>query len=279
MRHPCFAFVAIAIAATSSLAAQPATPSASASPTSGACASASDPPAYFADAFNYDLESPAVLHFTSLLAALPEDRQKPLFDAGVAAADTAAEKHAQTAEAALCPSVEGTYGATRVGNFMVSTWKLKDVTDLGRFQKFYTALATAMLATSLGDRLDADDRTAALEPFAAVLAAATPVPDPVVSPPCVDAGVKVLQLRPPHFPAADAGSVAGTIEVRVSVSDTGDVRDVRLSSDSLHSADASDPLVDAVIFAAAATTYAPATKNCIPVPGTYLYKADVTPLK
>jgi hypothetical protein len=116
-------------------------------------------------AFAYELDSPTVLHFLTLLAKAPPATQKRVFAAAVAAASTAPEKSAQAAASAGCPDLDALYGAARASYLTVNLWQLNDFSDAARFQAFLGVLATAIAALSTNDRLSPDDQGAALLPF------------------------------------------------------------------------------------------------------------------
>lgn len=62
--------------------------------------------------------------------------------------------------------------------------------------------------------------------------------------------------------------------VKVSLSDSGDVRSARLFSDTLRRGVGSQDIARATILATVASTYTPEIKGCRPIAGVYLFEGE-----
>lgn len=223
-------------------------------------------------AFAYEITSPAILQFLASLAAVPAHRQKAAFERAVDAANAPAAQEVATALTALCPNLDEVYATTRALSLVANVWKLDEIHDQTRWEAFSHAVEAALWVLSAGDRIAPDTRQIALEPFVALTGAASPSPVPTAATNCAtpDAAAKPLHTVQPEYPAlADAAATSGEATIVISLSDTGNVRSARILSNTLRRGLGTDGIIRAAIFAAAATTYTPATKACRPVSGTF----------
>ena len=273
-----YAFVVVLVVTSGSLSAafaQPVPVAASASP--DPCASAVPLlPNDLPTAFAYDLDSRPILHFITSLAAVPPKERRSVFDSAVAAEPTTPERDVAAAESAVCPTLDEIYGAARASYLVVNGWQLGEFDDAKRFDEFSSIVATAITALAMGDRLSPAQRQIALSPFAGMLEETVPSPVPSTSvcaqPPSLARTRRVVE--PTYPPMAVSGAIGGLVSMKVSITDTGDVRYVRVVSDTLNRGYGGDDIIRASLYAAAATTYWPGTKDCKPVSGLYLFRAD-----
>ncbi len=248
------------------------------SPTADPCATAvPDLPNDLPTAFAYELEPPAILRFVSALARVPQREQRRVFNAAVDAASSPTEHAVQMAIAQECSNLDEIYGTSRTLYLVVNEWKLGELSDAKRFGDFSAAVGTAISALSLGDRLTPQNHDAALLPFADLpgLATPTPAPSPSGSGLCSqpDTPARTTHVVPVDYPPfAGTAGTAGTVYVKLSLNEVGELRSARIFSNTLQRGLGSDQLIRAAIFAAAASTYAPAIKNCLPVGGIYVFK-------
>jgi outer membrane biosynthesis protein TonB len=138
-------------------------------------------------------------------------------------------------------------------------------------------LQTAVSALAHPDALTPEQRTAAAAPFEALESAAPPPqPSATGSAGCANqySPAQPVAIAPLTYPVtALTTRSAGTILVKVTLSETGGVRSATLFKQTGDGA-GSDALVDAAIISAAATTYRPDLERCVPSGGSYLFKAD-----
>lgn len=244
------------------------------------CPSASEDTNTVVGAFAYDLESPEILRFISQLAAVPMHDQKRLFDTVADASSTPAQYQANVdVSAAPCPALDAVYGATRARDLITNKWRLDEMDDDKRFADFASVLGTAMAAVAMGDTLPAEDRRVALLPFA-FLGPSQSSPAPSPSGACADLGAHVLVSYPLTYPAlARVSGTTGTVQVKVSLSETGAVRYARLYSDTVHGRAGGDQMITNAVFSAAASTYVPQTLNCVPIAGKYIFRTGFSARK
>jgi len=248
------------------------------SPSIDPCASAvPDLPNDLQATFAYDLQSPAILHFVDALATVPRRDQKRVFDSAVDAASSPAQREAETAVATLCPNLDGIYGASRTLYLIANEWKLGEVADSQRFNDFSKVVETAVASLSAGDRLAPPQRRSAMLPFADLLTLSTPSPSPSRSKVCsrADAPAQPVRVIQPNYPPlALSASTTGSVLIKLSLSNTGEIHSVRLFADTLRGGLGAQDIIRATILAAAAGTYAPEIRDCKPIAGTYIFKAD-----
>jgi len=248
---------------------------AAAEPSPAACPSVPDLPASVEAAYAVSIKSREILHFTSALAALAVPDQKRVFDAAMKATGTAQEQGAETAVAATCPTLDGIYGKVRAMAVIVNRWQIREL-DVKRFAEFSDVVDTAVEALAAGDALSPDALTQALLPFADALPSTDPAV-PALAEGCAqphrDARpVTLVQAKYPAL-AASAGT-QGIVEVKVSLTNTGDVRSAVLYHETLGDRLGSAELIRASILAAGTSTYAPELSDCRPVAGKYLFRVD-----
>jgi len=246
-----------------------------ADPSPAACPSVPDLPATVEAAFAVDIKSREILHFTSELAALAAPDQKSVFDAATKVAGTSQERDTETAVAATCPTLDGIYGNVRAMAVIVSRWQLREL-DAKRFAELSEVVETAVEALAAGDALSPDVRRQALLPFADTLpptVPAVPASAEGCAQPHRDARpVTLVQAKYPAL-AASAGT-QGMVEVKVSLTDTGDVRSAVLYHETLGDRLGGPELIRASVLAAGTSTYAPEVSDCRPKAGTYLFRVD-----
>ncbi len=230
-----------------------------------------------ATAFAYDLDSPTILHFISALAAVPAKERRAVFESAVAAAATAPEREVVAAESADCPTLVEMYGASRATYLVVNQWQLREFGDAKRFDRFSTVVAAAVSALAIPSRLTPDQRQTAMLPFAAILAEAAsslaPSESGNCSKPNSPARTRTI-VEPVYPPMAVSAGMGGAVRVKVFITETGDVRYVRVASDTLNGPNGWDDVIRATVYSAAATTYWPKIEDCKPISGTYLFEAD-----
>ena len=243
-----------------------------------ACPSVPDLPADLEAAFAFDIRSPQVIHFTSALAALPPTEQKRVVAAALGAAETAPERDAEAAVAATCPTLDGFYGDIRAMFTIANRWQVPVLADPKRFGDISRVVDTAVEALAAGDGIPAAARRQALLPFGdgvrdeppAVPAQAAGCAEPDVPANVIEA----VQAHDP--PLADVAATRGTVVVKVSLTETGDVRTATLYRETLGDRTGAGDLIRASILAAATSTYAPQISKCRPVAGAYLFRIDYT---
>lgn len=276
-----FAFAGILVALVGQLHTVAATPPPSAaSATPQPCASTDpDLSGDLLKVYAYDLESPSLLNFLTALAALPAEDQKPVFDAAVAAAASPQERDVQAAVARLCPSADAVDATSRAAMLISSEWDHAGNDDAKRADEFSDVLATAVSALASGETLAPEEQRFALLPFARVFAPEAPPPTPAASGACSRPNVDAhtLHVIHPKYPAvALATRTSGMLRVLVALSDTGSVRSAKLFSEAPGDRSGSEDLAEAAVLAAATTTYAPEIRDCVAVPGKYVFRAHFT---
>jgi len=252
------------------------TPSVSSSP---AC-DALNAPGDLVSAYAYDLTTPSILDLLLALADAPDRDHRRVYDAAVRADPTPEERRAAANLSPACPRLDVAYGTSRGDAIVVNAWHLGTHLDDTGFAAFSDALQTALNALVLADTVSPEDRTAALAPFASLLSnsAAAPMPSPSASGPCVDTSARTLHRVAPTYPAlAIAESLTGTVSVKVTLNERGEVRSATLYKKTVAGEGAAqDALVRAAIFSAATSTYVPAYRTCAGVGGSYLFVASFT---
>jgi hypothetical protein len=248
---------------------------AEADPSPAACPSVADSPATVEAAFAVDIRSREILHFTSALASLAVADQKRVFDSAMKVTGTPQEQVAETAVAATCPTLDAIYGKVRAMAVIVNRWQLREL-DVKRFGELSDVVETAVDALAAGDALSPDARRQALLPFADTLPPGVPAA-PALADGCAqphrDARpVTLVQAKYPGL-AASAGT-QGMVEVKVSLTNTGDVRSAVLYHETLGDRLGAPELIRASILAAGTSTYAPEVSDCRPKAGTYLFRVD-----
>lgn len=250
---------------------------ATAKPSPDPCASAvPDLPNDLQAAFAYDLESPAILRFIAVLATVPQRDQQRVFAEAVRAASSPAEQQAAAAVAALCPNLDELYGTSRALYLIVNAWKLGGLADEKQSHDFSSAVETALWSLSVAQRLTPEQRRLAMLPFVNLGTPATPSPSPSKTGTCAaDAPARLVHVVDPKYPLlARSASTTGLVRTKVSLSDTGDIRSVRIYTDSLHGRPGAQEVIRATILAAAASTYAPEIRGCRAVAGVYIFEVD-----
>jgi hypothetical protein len=246
------------------------------SPTVPACAAGFGEPADFLTAYAYDITSPAILRFIAALEAVPSADQKPLFDRTIAAAATPAETSVRTEIAGACPSLAAIHGATRACDLVANVWKLPELDDDERFERFFHVVAGAVAALDLGDRLPAADRATALGPFSSLLAAEAE-PSPVASGPCPPSNARVVAVLPLQYPVvARLAGTTGLIVIKVYLSDSGSVRYATLYN-TLPKGRGAEQMLERAVLSAGGSTYTPETAGCVGKAAAYLFRADFDP--
>jgi outer membrane biosynthesis protein TonB len=223
-------------------------------------------------AFAYEIDSPAILHFLASVAAVPARQQKAAFDRAADAANSPAQQTVVTALTAQCPNLDEVYATTRALTLVANRWKLDEIHDENRWEAFSHAIEAALWALSVGDRVAPETRRSALQAFPMFAAddGASPVPAPAPDCSTPDAPAKpLIEVAPDYPPLASSAATSGEVVVVLSLSDTGDVRSVRILGNTLRRGLGTDAIIRAAIFAAAATTYAPARKACLPIAGKF----------
>jgi hypothetical protein len=250
---------------------------AKADPSPAACPSVPDLPADVVAAFAFDIQSPEILHFTSGLAALATSDQKRVFDAAMKAAGTPQERDAETAVAATCPTLDGIYGKVRAMAIVVNVWEFEGLAEIDdkQFDELSAVFDTAVGALAAGDALSPDARRQALLPFAG-----TPVTSEIPAVPASAGGcaqpnsdahtIKVVEAK--YTPLAAVAATQGTVDVKVTLTETGDVRSAKVYRQTVGDRPGAADLIRASILAAGTSTYAPEVINCRPISGKYLFK-------
>ncbi len=253
-------------------------PAAATSASPDSCASAvPELPRDLPTAFAYDLDSPTILRFIASLAAVAPKDRKSVFESAVAAAPSAPQRDVAAAESAVCPTLDEIYGAARVSYLLVNGWQLKEFDDAKRFDVFSSVVSTAITALAMGDRLSPERRQNALLPFARALAEAVPSPTPSATGACAqpDSFARTRHVVEPVYPPmAVSGAIGGAVVIKVMLTETGDVRYVRVLRDTLNPGPGGDDVIKASLYSAAATTYWPGIEHCRPASGAYLFEAD-----
>jgi hypothetical protein len=238
------------------------------------CPSVPDPAGVEA-AFAFDIQSPEILRFTSGLASLAAPDQKRAFDAAMKAVGTPQEREAETAVAATCPTLDGIYGKVRAMAVIVNRWQLPELDDK-QFDELSDVVETAVEALAAGDALAPDVRGQALLPFADTLAPADQAVPPSTQR-CAqpNQNARPVNLAEPTYPAISAAlGTHGQVAVKVTLTETGDVRSAALYSQTVGDGTGAGELIESAILAAGTSTYAPEVINCRPIAGGYLFKVD-----
>jgi len=247
-----------------------------ADPSPLACPSVPDLPAGIEAAFAFNIPSREILHFISGLAALPAADQKGAFEAAVAAAATSQERDARAAIAGTCPTLDEIYGQVRAKFIVVNRWQLAELSDAKRFAAFSDVVDTAVAALAAGDALSPDLRRAALLPFGA-FASPEPPAVPEIAAGCAQPDARahvIVAVTPRYPPLAAAAATSGSVVVKISLTDTGDVRSATLWRETVGDKVGAADIIRAAILAAAASTYAPEVTKCKPIAGLYLFRVD-----
>jgi hypothetical protein len=240
-----------------------------------ACPSASEVSPSVEAAFAFEIQSAEIIHFASGLASLAAPDQKRAFDAAMKAAGTPQERAAKTALAATCPTLDDIYGKVRAMAVVVNRWQLPELDDT-QFDDLSAVVDTAVGALAAGTALSPDVRRQALLPFADIVApahAGVPAATQGCAEPNQDARpVNLADATYPDMPGAAA--THGQVAVKVTITETGDVRSASLYSQTVGQGVGADELIEAAILAAGTSTYAPEIVDCRPVVRDYLFKVD-----
>jgi len=249
--------------------------SAKSAPSHAACPPVPDLSAGVVAAFAFDIQSPEILHFTSGLASLAAPDQKRVFDAAMKAAGTPQERDAETLVAATCPTLDGIYGNVRAMAVIVNRWQLPELDDK-QFDELSAVVEIAVEALAAGDTLSPDVRRQALLPFAGTVASEEPAV-PAATQGCAEPNrdaraVNIAEATYPPTPAAAA--THGQVVVKLTLTETGDVRSAALYRQTVGEGIGADELIESAILAAGTSTYTPEVINCRPNAGKFLFKVD-----
>lgn len=100
---------------------------------------------------------------------------------------------------------------------------------------------------------------------------ATPTPKPACAVPNKDAAIKGTAADAEYPDIAKEQGAVGTTQVKVTLDASGGVQGV-----SVYKSSGNQALDNSALQAAKATAYTPETVNCVPQPGSYLFRVDFT---
>jgi len=231
----------------------------------------------FETTFADDLASPAIQRLVALLGSASPEAQADVVKRASAAARSPERAELRAALAKVCPEASDVVGFSRGVAVISHYWNTPELENEKSADDLTAELQTAVSALAHPDALTPEQRSAAAAPFEA-LASAAPPPQPSAtgSAGCANqySPAQPVAIAPLTYPVtALTTRSAGTILVKVTLSETGGVRSATLFKQTGDGA-GSDALVDAAIISAAATTYRPDLERCVPSGGSYLFKAD-----
>jgi hypothetical protein len=252
-------------------------------PIADPCATAvPDIPNDLTSAFAYELTSPAILHFLTMLKTVPPRDQKATFERAIAATQTPAQQELENTEARVCPNLDEIYAETRAIVLVANGWSpLRDFDDPKQSAKFLVALHDTIAALSLGPRLTPAEQRTAQAAFAGLLdpvpvtspdTAATTSAQPEGACALPRVAAKTLHAVAPQTPAtAVASGTTGTVKILVSLNENGDVRSAKTVASTVADQPGADDMVRAAVLSAAQSTFAPELRNCTAIPGRYMF--------
>jgi hypothetical protein len=236
------------------------------------------------DAFAHVIDDPRTLAFISYLENLPARDRAGVVSRAKVPLPTAVTDEIRKAPVAGCAPIEVAYGGTRLQYAIAKRWSsTDDAIAIGSAARF--AIGSLML----GDRVSKQARAATLDVFGtsedaldALIAQTKSVPTPSPSAPpatgaCRDFDAAALMADEPDYPiSARYGRVAGQVRLTVALDVHGYVRSVNVERRSVDNSIGGDAIVTAAIISAGVSNYRPEFKNCEPIAGTYLFRADFT---
>ncbi len=157
-------------------------------------------------------------------------------------------------------------------------WRPRAYAGEADIASFTAMLQAALSAVANPTALSAQQRQTALLPFAKTpnLLAATEPPAPPPRPhtcagPDIDARtIHAVTLRE----IIDATGTYGSVDVHIELTRGGDVSSVSVAANHLRGDAGAAERIHAALEAAAESTFAPATRNCIAIPGGYIFAVE-----
>jgi outer membrane biosynthesis protein TonB len=236
-------------------------------------------PTTYVEVFGTGIDDRALLRFVRVLTAADAKTRTAAVAAARVTLDVATTQ-AVTAAAAALPCSDAVVGNAqdRMASVISLLWGLSNDSDAQRMSDRIGIVASAIAARHV---LDAKLVDALVSPFGTTLAALdAPVADaPAGGATCAvpDADAKTIRLTMPNYPAiARSARLTGTVRVKVSIDSEGDVVRASVFNDDLGGRIGADALREASILSAATTVYAPATKSCSAIAGSYVFVAQFT---
>jgi hypothetical protein len=252
-----------------------AVPLPSPSPAPTVCGSAAPGLADGFDAvFSYEISSTAIQRFIALLGSASHEARSDVIKRASAAARSPEQAEIRGALAKVCQNASEFVGFARAVIVISHEWNDPDL-DEKRADDLTGVLQNAVSALAHPDALTPDERVAAAAPFQA-LESDAPSSEGTVTKPCLVpfSGAKLVRFAPLTYPPiAQASHTSGIVVVKVTLSETGGVRSVRLFHETVGNDSGGQALVDAALVVAAASTYEPDREKCVSSPGAYLFKA------